>query len=453
MLEPALARLAAQRADHAGLEQLERAVAEQRALGDDRPRAVQAEGRFHRLMWRLADNAALERAMRDVYVELEAVLDMAMRTAADTERSLRVHERTLAALRDGEPGGGRRRDGRAPRADGGDLRPDHRAALPYLIALPRLCRHLGAATDAVAVFGTATTMWRQEPAARRFLIAQAQGALGAGAGYVALLILAYDRIGSAWAATAVLLADLLPAMLLGPLLGALADRTSRLGCAVVADVIRAGAFAGLVLLDGVAPMIGLALLAGLGTALFRPADVRAAGRHRPEDAAAGAQRALRRGARRRTGARPGCGRRVAAARLAGARARAQCRHVPSRPPLLLTRLRGQVRPAAPAPAQEPVSLGSTLAAPSVRALIGTSGAVAFAAATMNVGELVLAQRDLAAGATGYALLVSAYGFGLVAGSLRAGRGGDERRRHLAGSRFWAWAWSPPPSRLCWRRRS
>jgi GntR family transcriptional repressor for pyruvate dehydrogenase complex len=103
VLEPALARLAAQRADHAGLEQLERAVAEQRTLGDERPRAVQAEGRFHRLMWRLADNAALERAMRDVYVELEAVLDMAMRTPADTERSLRAHERTLAALRAGEP--------------------------------------------------------------------------------------------------------------------------------------------------------------------------------------------------------------------------------------------------------------------------------------------------------------------------------------------------------------
>ena len=103
VLEPALARLAAQRADHAGLEQLEQAVAEQRELGDDRPRAVQAEGRFHRLMWRLADNAALERAMRDVYVELEAVLDMAMRTAADTERSLHAHEQTLAALRDGDP--------------------------------------------------------------------------------------------------------------------------------------------------------------------------------------------------------------------------------------------------------------------------------------------------------------------------------------------------------------
>jgi DNA-binding GntR family transcriptional regulator len=70
----------------------------------DRFRAL-LEGRFHRLMWRLAGNPPLERAMRDVYVELEAVLDMAMRTEQDTARSLLSHQRTLAALRRGEPAG------------------------------------------------------------------------------------------------------------------------------------------------------------------------------------------------------------------------------------------------------------------------------------------------------------------------------------------------------------
>lgn len=280
------------------------------------------------------------------------------------------------------------------------------------------------------MFTTATTMWRQEPAARRFLLAQAQGSLGAGAGYVALLLLAYDRIGSAWAATAVLLADLLPAMLLGPLLGALADRTSRLGCAVVADVIRAGAFAGVVLADGVAPMIGCALVAGLGTALFRPASYALLpGLVADERLAAlnGLYGAVRDAGQVLGPAVAGVLLLVAAPDLVlglnavtfGASA------------LLLLGLRGQVRPV-PAPAAEQVSLGGALAAPSVRALIGASGAVTFAAATMNVGELVLAQRDLAVGPTGYALLVSAYGCGLVAGSLRAGRGGDERRRHLAG---------------------
>ena len=114
-------------------------------------------------------------------------------------------------------------------------------------------------------------LWREERRAHWFFAAHLQGGLGAGAGYIALMLLAYERIGSAWAATAVLLADLLPAMLLGPLLGGLIDRTSRLGCAIVADVLRAAAFAGLVFADGIAPMLALALAAGLGNALFRPA--------------------------------------------------------------------------------------------------------------------------------------------------------------------------------------
>ena len=78
-------------------------------------------------------------------------------------------------------------------------------------------------------------LWRTERRARWFFAAHLQGALGTGAGYVALLLLAYEQLGSAWGATAVLIADLAPAMLLGPLLGGLIDRTSRLGCAIAAD--------------------------------------------------------------------------------------------------------------------------------------------------------------------------------------------------------------------------
>ena len=85
------------------------------------------------------------------------------------------------------------------------------------------------------------------------------------------MLLAYERIGSAWAATAVLLADLLPAMFLGPLLGGLADRTSRLGCAIVADLLRAAAFAPLVFAGSIEVMLALAVVAGVGNALFRPA--------------------------------------------------------------------------------------------------------------------------------------------------------------------------------------
>src|SRR5690349_11101664 len=113
--------------------------------------------------------------------------------------------------------------------------------------------------------------WRTHRGVRPFFIAQAQGAIGDGAGYVALLLLAYDRIGSAWAATALMLADFGPAMPLGPALGALVDRHGRLRSAIVSDLIRAVAFAGLLFVHSAAGMVALALFAGLGTALFRPA--------------------------------------------------------------------------------------------------------------------------------------------------------------------------------------
>src|SRR5215217_2812780 len=90
---------------------------------------------------------------------------------------------------------------------------------------------------------------RHERRARVFFAALAQSALGTGAAYVALLLVALERFNSPWAIGLVLLADVVPAMLLGPLFGAFADRWSRRGCAVLADVLRAVAFLGLVVVD------------------------------------------------------------------------------------------------------------------------------------------------------------------------------------------------------------
>ncbi len=101
-IEPVIATLAAARASDAALESLQATIDAQRAHRTERARAVQAEGRFHRVLWRLAENPPLEQAMRTVYLRLEPALDMAMRTPDDTRASLEVHERTLAALRGGD---------------------------------------------------------------------------------------------------------------------------------------------------------------------------------------------------------------------------------------------------------------------------------------------------------------------------------------------------------------
>jgi MFS family permease len=266
-------------------------------------------------------------------------------------------------------------------------------------------------------------VWRSEPQARWFFAAHLQNALGTGAGYVALLVLAYDRLGSAWGATAVLLADLIPAMLLGPALGRLIDRHGRLRSAIAADLIGALAFAGIVFAHGAIPLIALALVAGVGSALFRPATCALlpgiVGERR-----LGAANGLF-GAMRETGQLLGPALAAGLLLLAGPELIIGFNAVTfAASVLLLSRLRGHVRPVATCEEDEHEAMGSVrslLREPIVRSLVGTSGAVMLVAGATNVAELVIAQRDLGAGSTGFALLVSAFGCGMLAGSLLGAR--------------------------------
>jgi MFS family permease len=282
-------------------------------------------------------------------------------------------------------------------------------------------------------------LWREERPARWFFAAHLQGGLGAAAGYVALMLLAYERIGSAWAATAVMLADLIPSMVLGPLLGGLVDRTSRLGCAIASDVLRASTFAALVFTHDVAPMILLAFLSGTGNALFRPATA-ALLPSLVADArltAANAAYGMVRDVGMLLG--PAC---AAGLLLLGPPQLAIGVNAVTfaASALLLLRLRGHLRPL---PAEEDAAaedstragIGAVVRDPVVRTLMGCSGCVVLAAGAINVGELVLAQQDLGAGHAGFALLVSSYGLGLIGGSLLgAGESGEAglRRRYLGG---------------------
>jgi len=112
---------------------------------------------------------------------------------------------------------------------------------------------------------------RRDKEARRFFIAYGQSSLGTGAAYVALLLVAYTRFHSPWAITLVLLAEFVPPMLLAPIFGAAADRWSRRRCAIAADAVRAAAFLGIALTTSFPLTLVLALAAGAGTALYKPA--------------------------------------------------------------------------------------------------------------------------------------------------------------------------------------
>src|SRR3984885_931135 len=111
---------------------------------------------------------------------------------------------------------------------------------------------------------------KSSPSLRRFFAARLQSELGNGAAYVALVLVAYQRLHSGWAIALVLLADFLPGIVLGPVFGTLADRLPRKRLLVFADLVRAGAFVGIAITASFVGTVGLALLAGVGTAMFRP---------------------------------------------------------------------------------------------------------------------------------------------------------------------------------------
>jgi MFS family permease len=284
---------------------------------------------------------------------------------------------------------------------------------------------------------------------RRFLLVSMQSSVGNAIGYVALLLLAYDRFRSPWAISLVLLADFLPAIVLAPVFGALADRFSRRLLAVSADLVRSAAFVGLAFAGSFAAILALALVAGIGTALYHPAAKSAlAGLAAPHgDTAMGALVTV-----------------WSASSVAGPAVATVLLLALSPSDLLLvdaatflisavvlSRLpldREEAVPVAPAaprpvvaldevnlaiaagtlvPAQDieaPIAHGVRAGLRAARevdglsAVIGVGVAATLAFSLMNVAEPLLATDELKAGGAGFALLVCLYGVGSTLGTLR-----------------------------------
>jgi MFS family permease len=283
---------------------------------------------------------------------------------------------------------------------------------------------------------------KRERRARLFFVALGQSALGTGAALVALLVLALERFDSPWALGLILLADVIPGMLLGPVFGAVADRWSRRACVIAADLVRVAAFAGLVLADDFTLTVAFALLAGLGTALFQPASL-AALPSLVEPARLPAATSLY-GVLMDLGFVAGPA--VAAAfMLAGGPeavlvANAVTFAVSA---LLLASIRfGEVRPRDEADGIHPSLIRDVrdgLAAagriPGLRTLLLASASALFFGGLFNVAELLLATDELGTSEAGFSLLVAIYGLGFVGGSVAGARGGSIsllRRRYLGG---------------------
>jgi MFS family permease len=273
----------------------------------------------------------------------------------------------------------------------------------------------------------AIDLFRREPRARWFFGALAQSALGNGAGYVALLLIAYDRWHSPWAITLVLMADLLPAMLFGPVFGAAADRWSRKACVVIADLLRFGAFVGIAFVDGIELTLLLALVAGCGTGLYTPAALASLpGLVRPERLPA---------ATSVYGAIADLGFTVGPAVAALVLLFGTAEQLTllngvtfGISALVLARLAFGEAPRGAEEIQRSLfaeardGLAATAGMPGIRALLGVSAGALFFAGLFNVAELPFAEDILDSGEVGYSVLATAFGAGFIAGSL-TGSGG------------------------------
>lgn len=270
-------------------------------------------------------------------------------------------------------------------------------------------------------------LFAREPRARWFFGALTQSALGNGAGYVALLLISYDRWHSPWAITFVLMADLLPAMLLGPVFGAAADRWSRKACMVIADLLRFGAFVGIAFVDSIELTLILALVAGCGTGLFTPAALASLpGLVRPERLPA---------ATSVYGAIADLGFTVGPAVAAIVLLFGDAEQLTAVngvtfgiSALVLARLRfGEAPAGVEGPHRSLVAearegLAATAGMPGIRALLGVSAGALFFAGLFNVAELPFADDVLDSGDVGYSVLATAFGAGFIAGSLTGSAG-------------------------------
>jgi MFS family permease len=221
----------------------------------------------------------------------------------------------------------------------------------------------------------------------------------------------------------VLIPDLLPAILFGPLLGALVDRIGWRACAIAADLLRFVGFTLVVCTHSMPALVIAAALAGTGTALFQPAalaGVSSLGGDANRPAALGL-----------FGALDDLGLTVGPALAAGLL-------TVTGPVALLGAnaasfaVSAMLLAGVPGHGRRPnegeyrslwTDINNGLRALSGRAevrllLLSSTAAVLFAGVT-NVGEVMLARDVLGVGGSGLAALVAAHGTGTVLGSLAA----------------------------------
>jgi MFS family permease len=122
-----------------------------------------------------------------------------------------------------------------------------------------------------ALIGRQALLLRSAPHFRFLFLAAFGSGLGTMLAVIALTVDVYDRTRSgAWVA-ALLIADFLPTIVIGLLLGPLLDRFSRRWLMIGSDLVRLAVFAALPFAGGPETIVALALVVGFANGFFRPA--------------------------------------------------------------------------------------------------------------------------------------------------------------------------------------
>jgi MFS family permease len=231
----------------------------------------------------------------------------------------------------------------------------------------------------------------------------------------------------------VLLAEVLPGMLAGPLIGAWVDRHDRARCAVVAEAVRGAALAAMIVVPGKAPLVVLALVTGIATTVLRPAAFALL------PAVVAPERRM--AATALWSAAQDLGMTLGPALAAGVLVFGDATLVLGLSAGLLacsSLLFTRVRVSFAVPVEDGSLVDGARAGlrlvggqPVLRVLTAAMGVIVLAAGMMNVAEVVLAQRELHLSGAGFAALVAVFGIGAVLGSLASGAS-DTPGRLVAG---------------------
>jgi MFS family permease len=274
------------------------------------------------------------------------------------------------------------------------------------------------------------TLLREVQSFRLLALATLGSAVGTWLAFVALTIDVYDRTGSAVWVSALLIADFLPAILIGLAAAALVDRLPRRRLMVASDLVRVVIFAALPFADDATAIIALAAVAGFATGFFRPALYAGLPNLLPDEDLPHANSLLQTIENLAWALGP-----VVGGVLVAATGPDVAYWINSVTFLLsaalLAGIPDRLLQAAPAVGRgywRDLTDGYRLVRSS-RALLTVLTAwnvIMLASAGVNVAEVVLAKEAFGAGDFGYGLLVGATGVGLALGSLVAGSLLDRR---------------------------